>query len=449
MKIHVNIPYFTRWGQRILVSGNVKELGDGDFSKALPLSLNSHENWYGEFECNPPATEPLKYKYLLFDENTGKYTEEWGDNRTVELQKNTDDYYCFDSWNVAGSVENVFMTSPFRKVLLKPGIAALAKAKQPAKYTHKFIVKAPLLKPNQALCIIGNCKQLRNWTVSDPAMMNLRDDEWELKIDLSKATTEIHYKYGVYDAEAGHFLFFEQGPDRIAAVIQNSVVQTNDGFIRVDNQSWHGAGLGLPVFSIRTRKSFGVGDFADLKLLVDWSEKIGMKLIQLLPLNDTTGTHTELDVLPYAAISAFALNPLFLNLPAMGKLPATHELQKEYKQKQKDLNAQVLVPFLEVVNYKLSYAKELYLAKKDKFLKDKAYLEFFGKNEYWLVPYAAYCVLRDKFGTSDYRQWDGFSKYNAEKIREFSSPDQPHFDDIATNYFIQYHLHLQLLDAAE
>ncbi|HRG03443.1 MAG TPA: 4-alpha-glucanotransferase, partial [Paludibacteraceae bacterium] len=315
MKIHVNIPYFTRWGQRILVSGNVKELGDGDFSKALPLSLNSHENWYGEFECNPPATEPLKYKYLLFDENTGKYTEEWGDNRTVELQKNTDDYYCFDSWNVAGSVENVFMTSPFRKVLLKPGIAALAKAKQPAKYTHKFIVKAPLLKPNQALCIIGNCKQLRNWTVSDPAMMNLRDDEWELKIDLSKATTEIHYKYGVYDAEAGHFLFFEQGPDRIAAVIQNSVVQTNDGFIRVDNQSWHGAGLGLPVFSIRTRKSFGVGDFADLKLLVDWSEKIGMKLIQLLPLNDTTGTHTELDVLPYAAISAFALNPLFLNLP--------------------------------------------------------------------------------------------------------------------------------------
>ncbi len=446
MKIHLNIPYFTHWGQRFLVSGNVDVLGNGDFSKALSLSLNGHENWYGEFECELPSDETLKYRYILYDENTGKYTEEWGDNRTVVRYKNVVNYHCFDTWNAAGSVENVFMTSPFRKVLLKPSLS-LSVSKQPATYTHRFIVKAPMLKPNQVLCIIGNCNELGNWTVSKPVLMNLINDEWELKINLSKSGTEIHYKYGIYDAEAGHFLYFEQGPDRFAPVIGSSVVQANDGFIRHDNQSWHGAGLGLPVFSIRTRKSFGVGDFADLKLLVDWSEKIGMKLIQLLPLNDTTGTHTELDVLPYAAISAFALNPLFLNLPALGAMPDNSFMKQQYLPKQAELNALPLISFLEVINFKLKYAREAYMHQKSTFLNNPEFNDFFEKNAYWLVPYAAYCVLRDRFGTNDYRQWKEFAQYDEIKIAGFTSPDQSHFDEVGVNYYIQFHLHKQLNDA--
>ena len=446
MKIHFNIPYFTRWGQRISVSGNIPQLGNNDHSKALPLSLGGHEVWYGEIDLETAPGESISYSYVLFDENTGKYQEEWGDNRTVSLKKNVENYFCFDTWNTAGSVENVFMTSPFRKVLLKPNTQP-QQAKTPKNFSHKFIVKAPLLKSNQALCMIGNCSKLGNWTVSKPVMMNLNGDDWELKIDLSNVDGEIHYKYGIYDADAAHFLYFEQGPDRIAAVLKDSIVQVNDGFIRVDNQSWHGAGIGLPVFSIRTRQSFGVGDFSDLKLLVDWSEKIGMKLIQLLPLNDTTGTHTELDVLPYAAISAFALNPLFLNLPALGALPDTNFMKQQYKPKQAELNALPLISFLEVINFKLNYAKEAYLHQKTDFFNDPDYREFFERNAYWLVPYAAYCVLRDRFGTNDYRQWNEFSQFDINKIAEFTAAEQPHFDEVGVNYFIQYHLHRQLHEA--
>lgn len=79
---------------------------------------------------------------------------------------------------------------------------------------------------------------------------------------------------------------------------------------------------------------------------------------------------------------------------------------------------------------------------------DKNFKTFFAENEYWLVPYAAYCVLRDKFGTPDYRQWEQYAIYDKSKMTEFSSPDQPHFDEIAVNYFIQYHLHIQLSEAA-
>lgn len=72
--------------------------------------------------------------------------------------------------------------------------------------------------------------------------------------------------------------------------------------------------MAIPVFSLRSRNSFGVGEFTDIKLLVDWAKQTGLKLVQLLPVNDTTATNTWLDSYPYAAISAFALHPLYINL---------------------------------------------------------------------------------------------------------------------------------------
>ncbi|MHB9056101.1 MAG: 4-alpha-glucanotransferase [Paludibacteraceae bacterium] len=447
MKIHFKILYFTHWGQKMFVSGNIDRLGNGDLSKAFQLSFQGHEDWVGTIEYDLNADEIISYKYVLFDESTGKFTEEWGNDRKICSNIKNEDYYCVDKWNNAGSIENAFMTSPFRKVLLK-GSDEYIPAKQVKSPTHKFIVKAPFLQSNQALCLIGNCPQLGDWKIDKPQLMNKSDDLWELNIDLHQVKSEIYYKYGIYDMDNAHFLYFEQGPDRYAPVgVGNSIIQVNDGFIHVENQSWHGAGVGLPVFSIRTKRSFGVGDFADIKLFVDWASKVGLKLIQVLPLNDTTGSHTELDVLPYAAISAFALNPLFLNLPDLGKLHDTNFIKQQYKPKQTELNALPLISFLEVINFKLKYAKEVYLNNKAEFLNDSEYKAFFEKNAFWLIPYAAYCVLRDRFGTNDYRKWDEFSKFDEEKIAEFTSPNQPHFDEVAVNYFIQYHLDKQLREA--
>jgi 4-alpha-glucanotransferase len=81
-----------------------------------------------------------------------------------------------------------------------------------------------------------------------------------------------------------------------------------------------GAGVSLPVFSIRTKESFGVGEFTDLKKVVDWASKTGLKMIQVLPVNDTQSTNSFLDSYPYKAISVFALHPLFLNIFKAGKI---------------------------------------------------------------------------------------------------------------------------------
>ena len=451
MKIHFKIPYYTYWGQRLLVSGNVPELGNGDLTKALALNYQSPEDWYAEIEIDRTEKVEFSYKYVLLNEQTGQTIEEWGNDRKISVEaKNTDHLFCIDVWNSAGSVDNVFLSTPFQEVLLNTNNLRELIRKS-AKFTHTFKVKMPLLKDNEAICLIGDCDALGNWTTNNPIILNRTIDNWWIaEVDLSKASNEVHYKYGIYDPEDKQFRYFESGPDRIAPIIKSkkTLVQLSDGFVHIANNSWKGAGVGLPVFSIRTKKSFGVGDFVDMKLFIDWAEKVGLKLIQVLPLNDTIGTHTDADVLPYAAISAFALNPLFLNLPTMGKLPSTNDLQKEYKVRQAELNAADLVPFMEVINFKLHYAKELYLTQKEKFLQNKDFKKFFSDNEYWLVPYAVYCVLRDMYGTSDYRQWKDFARYDATKIGEFISPEQAHFDDIAVNYFIQYHLHIQLSETA-
>jgi len=451
MKIHFKIPYYTYWGQRLLVSGNIPELGNGDITEALSLNFQAPEDWSVEIEVQSDIPFQLTYKYILYTEQNDQYVEEWGNDRLLDLDPaKTDHFFCMDVWNAPGSIENVFLTAPFEEVLLHHDHFT-AKPKSIKKYTHLFKVKMPMLKKNEVICLIGDCEALGNWSTLKPVIMSQTEGNWwTAEVDLSKSNVDVHYKYGVYDPEMNQFRYFESGPDHTAPVINSkkTFVQLSDGFVRISDKSWKGAGVGLPVFSIRTKNSFGVGDFGDMKLFVDWAEKVGLKLIQVLPLNDTTGTHTDADVLPYAAISAFALNPLFLNLQAMGKLPPTHTLQKDYKTKQEDLNGKELISFLEVINYKLEYAKELFLIQKDKFLQNKEFKAFFKDNEFWLVPYAVYCLLRDKFGTPDYRLWDEFALYNADKIKEFSSPGQPHYNDIAVNYFIQYYLHVQLSDAA-
>jgi len=452
MKIHFKIPYFTYWGQRLLVSGDIPELGNGDLTKALALNYQSPEDWYAEVEVNRTEVIQFNYKYVLLNDQTGKYVEEWGDDRQLTIDSTKiDHFFCVDVWNSQGSIDNVFLSTPFQKVLLSRDNLT-ENAKSTTKFTHIFKVKMPLLKNNEAICLIGDCYAMGNWSTNNPLLLTKADSNWwKAEVDLDKTQNEVHYKYGIFDTENKQFRYFESGPDHIVPIIKSkkTLVQKSDGFVRVTNNLWKGAGVGLPVFSIRTKKSFGVGDFVDMKLFIDWAEKVGLKLIQVLPLNDTIGTHSDADVLPYAAISAFALNPLFLNLPAMGKLSATHPLQKKYKAKQVELNASDLVPFMDVINFKLQYSKELYLQQKDKFLQDINFIKFFADNEFWLAPYAVYCVLRDRFGTSDYRQWKEFAIYDAKKMADFYLPEYDNFDDIAVNYFMQYYLHVQLSEAAK
>lgn len=451
MIIHFKIPYFTHWGQQIYVKGNIPELGNNETDKGLLLHFTFPENWIGEVEIVGNKPIEFSYKYFLYDENVNEWKEEWIEDRNIALDPSkSDHFFCFDFWNNPGSIENVFYTAPFKNVFFRQNISL--NLSSPQDYTHIFRIKVPLLQEGQVPCLIGDCKKLRNWNIQQPLLLQKTDGNWwKVEVDLNEEKNEIHYKYGIYDTKNNRFLFFESGYDRKAPTFHSNrtCIRLSDGFLRMNVQTWKGAGVSIPVFSIRTKKSFGVGDFLDLKLLVDWAKKIGLKLIQVLPLNDTIGTHTDADILPYAAISAFALNPLFLNLLAIGELPENHPLQKEYKKLQPALNDKEWIDYLTVINFKLKYAKELFIIQKEEFFKKPDYQTFFVQNKHWLIPYAAFCVLRDQFETPDYTQWGDYAKYDAEKIANFTSPSQPHYQEIAYYYFLQYYLHKQLAEATQ
>lgn len=448
MKIHFKISYHTHWGQKLLVRGNIPQLGSNQNEKAFELNFQHPDVWSGEIDVD--NIESVSYNYVLLDEPNGRYTDEWGDARNITVSKNSyEHYFCFDQWNPAAALENTFLTAPFQEVLLKNNNPHAVPTPNP-KATHSFVVQAPVIDPKLSVCIIGSCDELGAWSTRKPKLLQMvGNGTWAIDMDLSKVKADLQYKYGLYDAEDKSFCYFENGPNRTASIInaKKTKIAINDGFLNMPVKQWRGAGVGLPVFSIRTKNSFGVGDFEDIKLFVDWACKVGLKLIQVLPLNDTIGTHTDADVLPYAAISAFALNPLFLHLPSLDKIPASNDLTKEYKKLQPQLNAESLVPFLDVVNFKLKYAREAYKLNKEKFLKNAEYHAFYSNNEYWLKPYAVYCVLRDKFGTSDYRLWKEFANFDASQIEAFGNEAHPDFDEVAVNYYIQFHLHLQLQNA--
>ena len=216
-----------------------------------------------------------------------------------------------------GRWKTLFTPSHFRKVLLAPNHTEVLLPAKPGA-THTFKIKAPLLLKGQTLCLSGNCTALGNWSTTAPLLLTriAGEDFFAVQVDLGHETFPIQYKYGVYDVNHKKFIRFEDGENRVlndtAAPKKHTIV--NDGFVRLPADTWKGAGVAIPVFSLRSEKSFGVGEFTDLKLLADWAKRAGLKLIQILPINDTSATHTWLDSYPYAAISAFALHPLYLNL---------------------------------------------------------------------------------------------------------------------------------------
>ena len=216
----------------------------------------------------------------------------------------------------------------------------------------------------------------------------------------------------------------------------------NDGFVALPAETWRGAGVAIPVFSLRSEKGFGVGEFQDLKQLADWGKSVGLKLIQLLPINDTCATHTWKDSYPYAAISAFALHPIYLNLEAVA-IAKNKPLLKSLEPERKRLNALDTVDYEAVMSTKLKFLRQVFPSQKSATFRGKEFKSFFAENEHWLTSYAAFCVLRDRFGTADFSQWPEHSTYSRAKIEEIARNN----DEVAFHYFVQYHLHLQLMDA--
>lgn len=453
IKLHFFLRFHTRFGQSLCISGNIPELGGGNPEQALVMEYLNDEYWQVSIEVSEKyiRKNEIRYKYYLRDEN-GESAGEWGGYKAVgHIRGDIDDIKIIDTWNHAGEYENAFFTTPFSKVLLKRNHTK-EKLRPATDFTHIFKVKAPLLGKNEVVCLLGGNAELQNWNTNSPLLLTNQGDWWIAYVDLPAGSSPVAYKYGVYNTKEKTFVRYEQGDNRLlhfyGDATQHRITILHDGFVHLPNNTWKGAGVAIPVFSLRSKNSFGVGEFAELKLLADWAKQTGLKMIQILPVNDTMATNTWADSYPYAAISAFALHPLYISLAKVAGKKYKDKVTA-LKRKQNQLNELPEVDYEEVMRFKMTMLKELYEVMGEECFESEDYIEFYEANKHWLQAYGAFCYFRDKYGTSRFDEWKTNSVYKKEEISRLTAGRSAARKEILFYYFVQYHLHLQLKEAAD
>ncbi len=452
MKVTFKIDYQTLWGQVIYVSGSAKSFGAWDPSSALPMILTAPGEW--NLEGQIPAGKTLEYKYLLKDEQ-GAISWEGGKNRILELgEENSDEVRCRDFWRVCHESDVALASSAFTRVILSRNLDFRKGATQEHFPRELRIqIRVPRVNPDCCVAILGDQPMLGNWMEQD--ILLLDDSQfplWSINLNADKLKFPLQFKYVIYNKVKKHIETWEQGSNRmirefVCTKPKSIKIHTDENF-RFPQIHWKGTGVAVPVFSLRTENSGGIGEFPDIKKLVDWAKLTGMKLVQLLPLNETVATHTWVDSYPYKSISSIALHPVYLNINKIGVLE-DDSLMIGFAQALSGFNQLESVRYEDIHRVKSKFFKLIFDQQKELFLADPSYLKFFAQNSEWLVPYAVFCYLRDQNKTADFRQWVAFSTYDKQEINELCSPDQSWYSDIAVHYFIQYHAHVQLLDAAE
>lgn len=446
MKIQFYLRFHTKFGQQLSIGGNHPALGSENGEPLLMTYLNN-DYWTASLEIPYKSNLQLTYYYTL-RQLDGSSMAEWGKDRIIIFKQIPDrNLRLIDTWNYAGEFENAFYTAPFQKTLLPEH--KVKKTKNSKEPSHIFKVKAPLLQKQEIVCLSGSGTVLGDWDTDRCILLHEEDSWWTVPLHIPKEELPLHYKYGIYDTTEKKFRKFEGGENRyLFGDASDTTSILHDGFVQVPNNSWKGAGVAIPVFSLRSKKGLGVGEFTDLSLLVDWAKTVGMKLIQLLPVNDTTATNTWTDSYPYSAISAFALHPLYINLEEVaGKKHSA--ILKPLKKKKEALNALDTLDYDEVLRFKLGLLKELYAAQAGEWSEETAFQHFYTENKHWLIPYAAFCYLRDKNQTANFDNWKQHAVYDAAAIEKFVSPRLKHHDQIRFHYYLQYQLHKQLRSATE
>ena len=216
------------------------------------------------------------------------------------------------------NLTTIFQTTPFTEAIFAHPIELADKIKSGQ---WVFEVLAPTVLPTQQVAITGSVDVLGNWERTLP-LKYIGDGIWTIRFSKEKLPEYFEYKFVIIDSITKKIRKWEQGDNRRMDVNLNKkytdshIVKSNFH----DNYLFRGAGVAIPVFSLRSKQSCGVGDFYDLKFMVDWAVVTGQQLIQLLPINDTTRTKTNADSYPYSSISVCAIHPIYMRLEALPSL---------------------------------------------------------------------------------------------------------------------------------
>ncbi|HMM10477.1 MAG TPA: 4-alpha-glucanotransferase [Bacteroidales bacterium] len=447
MKVQFIIHFRSQWGQTIHVCGSVPEMGEWDTGNAVELTYLGNDFWSADIELQ--EGKYLEYKYLLREAN-GMMQWEGGNNRSL-ITSGYELITVSDQWHPVHDPDRVLFTKVFTEVIMKPEKPVDQQTHPDLGPVVRFTISAPRVGPGYGMAIIGSNAELGNWT--KPRLMSNRNYPlWTIDLEAKYFNQAVNYKYVIVKLDDHNIATWEEGENRLLSPVDlpftEALMIVNDEKFRYPVGNFKGAGVAVPVFSLRTSESFGVGEFNDIRKLVDWCVLTGLKMIQVLPINETVATHSWLDSYPYKSITVMALHPMYLHLPGLGALNDS-ALMAEFEQIRSELNARNHVDYVAVTRAKARYFKLIFDQNWPEVMKLESYQQFFEANKAWLKPYAAFCYLRDRYKTSDFRQWEEYATYDPERIEQLTDPGQDYHEHIAVHYYQQYYLDKQLREVVE
>ena len=436
MRLLFNVEYHTNFGEFLVL--NILSGDDASKVSHHKMTTLDDSHWFIELNKTFKAGTYIDYYYSVV-RGDEEIRHEWlvEPHRLEFAAQKGIRYVVYDHW-IDIPEDSYMYSSAFTDCIM-----ACQREFSPTsefQQTVRLKVRAPQLRIGQQLGIAGAGDALGNWDINKALPMYEHEyHEWVISLDVAQLPQTFEFKFVLLGLDVP---VWEQGGNRTVSL---PLIRDNEVFVYELSQvyfpvfPWKGAGTVIPIFSLRSEGSFGVGDFGDLKKMIEWADKTHQRVIQVLPINDTNITHTWQDSYPYNSISIYALHPQYTDLRQLPEIK-NEERKTLFEQLRQELNALPQIDYERVNNAKMEYLRELFAQEWATIKKRASYKDFFEQNKEWLVPYAAFCYYRDQYGTADFSQWPKEATVAAIKATN---------KEVQFWYFVQYNLDQQMHAAHE